>query len=160
MTKNLKKEIISIILMMVMIMPMLTVAYAESFNVTAETEKLTFKGETTAEAGKDYEFSFDMEEDIVVDEIYSEIKGTLSLNKNSGEGEQASTTFLAATTDDTALPEIKMVPDDDSPMRDVLTYKRVITDKLNAGTITTYKHQVITSFVFLKTSNCFLWFLA
>lgn len=153
MNKKLKKSIISIILIMIMIVPMLSTVYAENYSVTAETENLVFKGEATAESGKDYEFSFEMEEDIVVDEIYSEIKGSVSLNKNSGEGEKASTTILGTTTDDTAFPEITMVEDNDSPMCDVLKYKRVITDSINAGTSTTYKNQAITSLYSSKPST-------
>jgi len=140
---KMRESIIALILVSVMILSFAAVAHADSYSVTAQTENLIFKGEASAVAGANYEFSFEMEEDIQIDEVYSEISGSVSLNKNSGEGESKSTTLLGTTSDDTAVPKIEMVLDEDSPMRDVLTYKRIITDSVNGNSTTTYKNQGI-----------------
>jgi len=150
---KMRESIIALILVSVMILSFAAVAHADSYSVTAQTENLIFKGEASAVAGANYEFSFEMEEDIQIDEVYSEISGSVSLNKNSGEGESKSTTLLGTTSDDTAVPKIEMVLDEDSPMRDVLTYKRIITDSVNGNSTTTYKNQGIASFFADKPSS-------
>lgn len=140
------KRISCLLFSLCIIMLNMLVVFAESFNVTVNSELVSINGESSATVGSDYIFNVNIPEENQLDELYAEVFGSLPVNKNSGEGEKAATTILGATADDERFPEITITEDEDSPMKDVLTYKRVITDKINAGTVTTYKNQDISSF--------------
>lgn len=153
-----KRKLICSLMVAILIVSNAVCVFAAGFTVAVSSELVTVAGEAEAQSGSDYGFTVALEEGYQLDELYAEISASVPVNKNTGEGEKASTPILAVTGDDTATPGISMVEDNDSPMKDVLLYKRVITDSVNAGTITTYKNQNIASLISDKPGTISLGF--
>jgi len=105
------------------------------FNVSKKAVYSIVEGADKASADADYTFTAEAEnENVRLTDVYAEVDYPMPKNKNTGEGYTTETKLLAARADDNYAPAITMVEDNDSPMRDVLAYKRIITDETTSGT--------------------------
>ena len=105
------------------------------YNVSTKAVYSIVEGSDKANENEDYYFTAQASsENVRLTDVYAEVNYTMPKNKNTGEGYTSETKLLAARADSQYDPEITMVEDTDSPMRDVLAYKRIIRDKTTTGT--------------------------
>jgi hypothetical protein len=146
--------VLTVILLITIALPV----FADTVNVSVDltdSEGVTFIGASTAQRSENYSFLIKKDSKCSLNGIYANISGTLARNFNTGEGTQ-SAAFLPAMTDSESTPGIEMVNDNDSPMAGVLGYKRIITDSVNAGTITTY-HSLSIDNALAQQSDTISW---